>query len=77
MTWQVLFYNVRLEQELLRLPAGFLARFLRYAERMEIYGPDLECRTLEQWATDCSNSVSRPEKASAAFFIVRQQVSAS
>ena len=23
------------------LPAGFLARFLRYAERMEIHGPDL------------------------------------
>jgi phage-related protein len=23
------------------LPAGFIARFLRYAERMEIYGPDL------------------------------------
>jgi len=25
----------------LALPAGFLARFLRYAERMEIHGPDL------------------------------------
>jgi len=23
------------------LPAGFVARFLRYAERMETYGPDL------------------------------------
>jgi len=23
------------------LPAGFVARFLRYAERMERYGPDL------------------------------------
>jgi phage-related protein len=23
------------------LPAGFVARFLRYAERMEVYGPDL------------------------------------
>ncbi|MGH9845957.1 MAG: type II toxin-antitoxin system RelE/ParE family toxin [Blastocatellia bacterium] len=23
------------------MPAGFVARFLRYAERMEIYGPDL------------------------------------
>jgi len=23
------------------LPAGFVARFLRYAERMELYGPDL------------------------------------
>lgn len=26
---------------MLRLPAGFVARFLRYAERMEIFGPDL------------------------------------
>ena len=26
---------------MLQLPAGFVARFLRYAERMEIYGPDL------------------------------------
>ncbi len=26
---------------MLRLPAGFVARFLRYAERMEIYGPNL------------------------------------
>ena len=23
------------------MPAGFVARFIRYAERMEIYGPDL------------------------------------
>jgi len=23
------------------LPAGFVARFLRYAERMELYGPDI------------------------------------
>lgn len=26
---------------MLQLPAGFVARFLRYAERMEVYGPDL------------------------------------
>lgn len=26
---------------MLQLSAGFVARFLRYAERMEIYGPDL------------------------------------
>ena len=23
------------------MPAGFVARFVRYAERMEVYGPDL------------------------------------
>ncbi len=41
MGWRVVFYSVALEQEVLQLPAGFVARFLRYAERMEIYGPDL------------------------------------
>jgi len=40
-SWRVAFYSVALEQEVLQLPAGFVARFLRYAERMEIYGPDL------------------------------------
>ena len=41
MNWSVTFYSVALEDEILHLPAGFLARFLRYAERMEIFGPDL------------------------------------
>jgi phage-related protein len=41
MTWTVIFYNKRLESEILAFPAGFLARFLRYAERMEVFGPDL------------------------------------
>jgi phage-related protein len=41
MTWKVRFFSQRLEAEILGLPAGFIARFLRYAERMELYGPDL------------------------------------
>lgn len=41
MNWRVTFYSAALENEVLRLPAGFVARFLRYAERMEIYGPGL------------------------------------
>ncbi len=41
MTWTITFYNERVEAEIQKLPAGFLARFLRYAERMELYGPDL------------------------------------
>jgi phage-related protein len=41
MTWRIRFYNVALEQELHALPAGLLARFIRYGERMEHYGPDL------------------------------------
>jgi phage-related protein len=39
--WRVIFHSVALQDEILALPAGFVARFLRYAERMEIYGPDL------------------------------------
>lgn len=41
MTWAIGFYSERIEAEILDLPAGFVARFVRYAERMEIYGPDL------------------------------------
>ncbi len=39
--WRVTFYSITLEKEVLQLPAGFVARFLRYSERMEVYGPDL------------------------------------
>lgn len=41
MTWIITFYSDRVEAEIRELPAGLLARFLRYAERMESYGPDL------------------------------------
>ena len=41
MTWTVTFYSDRVESEILALSAGFLARFIRYAERMEVFGPDL------------------------------------
>ena len=41
MSWRVTFYSKTLEEEILGLPAGFVARFLRYAERMEAFGPDL------------------------------------
>ena len=41
MSWRVSFYSTELQKEILGLSAGFAARFLRYAERMEVYGPDL------------------------------------
>ena len=41
MNWEITFYSGRVEEEIHALPAGFVARFVRYAERMEIYGPDL------------------------------------
>jgi phage-related protein len=39
--WTVSFYNQRVEDDILALPAGLVARFLQYAERMEAHGPDL------------------------------------
>lgn len=41
MAWKITFYSVTVEEAILALPAGLVARFLRYAERMEVYGPDL------------------------------------
>ena len=41
MSWRIDFHSERVEASLHTLPAGLLARFVRYAERMEIYGPDL------------------------------------
>ena len=41
MNWRVTFYSAAVEDEILQLPAGFVARFLRYAERIEVYGPNL------------------------------------
>ena len=41
MAWTVSFYSQRVEDHILALPVGLVARFLRYAERMEAYGPDL------------------------------------
>ena len=40
-TWTVTFYSNRLEADILALPAGLVARFIRFAERMETFGPDL------------------------------------
>ena len=41
MAWTVTFFNDRVETEVLTLAPGFVARFIRYAERMELFGPDL------------------------------------
>jgi phage-related protein len=41
MPWKARFFSARLEAEILAMPAGFVARFLQYAERMETHGPDL------------------------------------
>jgi phage-related protein len=39
--WTISFYSRRVEDGILALSSGLVARFIRYAERMEMHGPDL------------------------------------
>lgn len=41
MTWTITFYSEKVETETLDLPPGILASFLRIAELIEAFGPDL------------------------------------
>jgi len=41
MSWIIAYFNESIQNEILGLSAGFLARYLRYTDRMEVYGPDL------------------------------------
>ena len=41
MSWILTYYSESLQEEILAMPAGFLARYLRYTDRMEVFGPDL------------------------------------
>ena len=41
MPWTLSFYNQKVERETLALPPGILASFLRIAELIEEFGPDL------------------------------------
>ena len=41
MPWTISYYSDSVQEEILEMPAGFLGRYLRYADRMELYGPDL------------------------------------
>jgi len=41
MTWIITYYDDSEQEEILAMPSGFLGRYLRYSDRMEVYGPDL------------------------------------
>lgn len=41
MNWTITYSDESLQAEILALTAGFLARYLRYSDRMEVYGSDL------------------------------------
>ena len=39
--WQIEYYSKRVEQQVLAMPDGLLARYLRLLDMMEEFGPDL------------------------------------
>jgi len=41
MNWTLTYYSDSVQAEILALPSGLLARYLRYSDRMELYGADL------------------------------------
>jgi phage-related protein len=41
MAWQLSYYNTKVAEQLEAWPAGIRAGFLRIAELMQIYGPDI------------------------------------
>ena len=41
MNWTISYYSDSVQEEILAMPTGYLGRYLRYADRMEVFGPDL------------------------------------
>jgi phage-related protein len=41
MEWKITYYSDKLQEELLKLPKGIQAKFLLFADRMKVFGPNL------------------------------------
>ena len=41
MSWMIDYYSEKVQQEIMSLPAGIQARYIHYAKRMLIHGPNL------------------------------------
>lgn len=41
MTWEIIYYNAALQEEITKLPVGIQARYIRLTDRMCIYGANL------------------------------------
>ena len=41
MHWTITYVSESVQAGIFEMPAGLLARYIRYADRMEVYGPDL------------------------------------
>lgn len=55
MNWTITYYSDSVQTEILALSAGFLARYLRYSDRMEVYGPDLGMPHTRAMGMGCLN----------------------
>ena len=74
MNWAVVFYNDRVESEIAKMPPGFVARFVRYAERMEIYGPDLGMPHTKAMGAGLFKLRLKTGEGVVSIFIVRESV---
>ncbi len=41
MTWDIKYHDDKLQQDILEMPSGILARYFHCTDRMQIFGPDL------------------------------------
>ena len=41
MAWRIIYHDERLQQAILGLPNGIMARFFHCTDRMQVHGPDL------------------------------------
>jgi phage-related protein len=41
LAWKISYFSASVQSQIVAMPAGFVARYFRCAERMELFGPDL------------------------------------
>lgn len=55
MNYTITYYNEKVQEEVLGLPAGLRGRYFALTDRMELYGPHLGDPTANPSATACSS----------------------
>jgi len=69
MNWTITYYSESVQEEIIALPAGFLGRYLRYTDRMEVHGPDLGMPHTRAMGDGLLNCVLKPPKGLPGYFI--------
>lgn len=41
MSWSIIYYNEKVQQDIMSLPAGIQAKYVHYTKRMLVHGPNL------------------------------------